>query len=93
MRDNDDRYDEIEARLNYFIGPKLIALPVICSIGLLLINELLWGIVTAIGFVFSTGFFIARFILNIQERMNLVIVSVTIGSNILAFCWLVHKIL
>ena len=85
MRDHDDRYDAIEFRLNNFIGPKLLTLTVIGYMSLALINELLWGMITAIGFVFLTGFFIARFILNVQRKRNLLIVSVVIGSNILAF--------
>ncbi|MEI8019344.1 MAG: hypothetical protein WCH39_14160 [Schlesneria sp.] len=93
MRDHGDEYDAIESELNHFIGPKLLTLTVVGYLSLILINELLWGIITAIGFVFLTGFFIARFILNVQGRLNLAIVSVLIGSNILAFCWFIHKIL
>ena len=93
MRDQGDEYDAIESGLNKFIGPKLLTLTVVGYMSLALINELLWGIITAIGFVFLTGFFIARFILNVQGLLNLLVVSIFIGSNILAFCWFIHKIL
>ena len=91
MSDRDDGYDAIESGLNNFIGPKLLTLSVVGYMSLALINELLWGIITAIGFVLLSGFFIARFILNVQGRMNLLIVSVVIGSNILALCWSLSK--
>ena len=93
MRDHGDEYDAIESELNNFIGPKLLGFTVVGYMSLALINELLWGIITAIGFVFLTGFFIARFILNVQGHLNLLIVSVVLGSNILALCWFISKIL
>ena len=46
---------------------------------------------TVVGYL--TGFFIARFILNVQGHLNLLIVSVVLGSNILALCWFISKIL
>ncbi len=92
MSDQGDEYDAIESELNHFIGPKLVGLAVVGYMSLALINELLWGLITAIGFVLLTGFFIARFILNVQGRMNISIVSVVIGSNILALVWSISKI-
>ena len=54
MRDQGDEYDAIESGLNKFIGPKLLTLTVVGYMSLALINELLWGIITAIGFVVLT---------------------------------------
>jgi hypothetical protein len=93
MNDNGDDYDALEAGMGRVLLPKVMALIPACYMGLVLVYPMLWGIITAIGFIFLTGFVIARFVLNVQETRNLVLVTIFSGSSLLCVFWLLFRVL